>query len=81
MVSNTKSSIQEHLLKKYNKTLLSKREYANEAGLSVSTVDNYIQKGEGIPPYIKLGKSQRSKVMFSIVDIADFFANGESDEL
>ena len=80
MVSDTKSSIQEHLLKKYNKTLLNKREYANEAGLSISTIDNYIQKGEGIANYIKLGKSKNAKVMFNIVDIADFFAKGGSNE-
>ena len=79
MVSNTKSLIQQDLQKKYNKTTLTKREYAKEIGVSISTVDAYLAKDEGIPKYIKLGNSKNSKVLFNIVDVADFLANGATN--
>ncbi len=74
MVSNTNKLTQEHLFKKYNKTAISKREYASEIGVSVSTIDNYISKNDGIPKYIRLGSSKNAKIVFPISEVVAFLS-------
>lgn len=59
---------------RYKKATLSKAEMANELGVSVPTIDRYMKLGYGIPNYKKLGKSKASKVIFNIVDTAEFLS-------
>ena len=59
---------------RYKKSTLSKREMANELGISYSTIDGYISKGYGIPNYKKLGIAKNSKVVFNIIDVAEFLS-------
>ena len=68
-------TILEELRERYGKATLSKREMANELGVSMSTLDLYISKGYGVPNYKKLGKAKNAKMVFSIVDVAKFLAD------
>jgi len=55
----------------YNLTI-TKKELANILSSSVSFIDKCITKGKNIPNYIKLGNSRNSKVIFNLVDVAEF---------
>jgi len=57
---------------KYQKATLSKSEVATELGLSTATLDRYLALGEILPPHHKLGEAKTAKVIFSIIDIAEF---------
>ncbi len=67
--------IYEDLKSRYNKATLTKKELAKELTVSTSTIDLYISKGIGIPNYKKLGKAKNAKVVFNIIDIAEYLAN------
>ncbi len=73
--------IYQYLLNKYKRTVLSKKDFANEINVTVSTVDNYIAKGEGVPKYKKLGSSKNARMIFTIVDVASFLATDHSAEV
>ena len=60
---------------RYKKSTLSKREMANELGISYSTIDGYLSKGYGIPNYKKLGTAKNAKVVFNIIDVAEFLSD------
>ena len=64
-----------YLSEKYNKAALNKKEFAGEMGVSISTLDNYISKNEGIPNYIKLGNQERGKIAFPIAEVAKFLSS------
>jgi len=55
--------------------LISKKQYAHIARCSISTVDNQIKQGFGLPSYKKMGTAKNSKVLFSLIDIANFFSS------
>ena len=55
--------------------LISKKQYATIAGCSISTVDNQIKLGYGLPNYKKMGEAKNAKVMFSLISVANFFAS------
>lgn len=61
-----------YLQKKYKRVVISKSEMAEELGISHSTLDLYIAKGTGLPNYKKLGKAKNAKVVFNLLDVADF---------
>lgn len=67
-----KERLYEYLLKKYQRAVISKVEMANELGISSSTLDLYIAKGTGLPNYKKLGKAKNAKVVFNLLDVANF---------
>jgi len=66
--------VYQDLKSRYNKATLTKPELANELTVSLSTIDLYISKGMGIPPYKKLGNAKNAKVVFNIVDTAIFLS-------
>jgi len=66
--------ILEDLRTRYKKATLSKTEMANELGISASTLDKYRREGIGLPNYKKLGKTKNAKVIFNIVEVAEFLA-------
>ena len=72
--NSTAEMIYQDLKSRYNKATLTKKEYSNELGLSVSTIDLYMQKGLGIPNYKKLGTAKNAKVVFSIIDVAEYLS-------
>ncbi len=56
-------------------TQITKRDYADISMCSISTVDHYMAKGYGLPPYRKVGGSRNAKVLFSLRDVAEFLAS------
>ena len=68
-------TIHNDLNNRYQKATLTKNELANELGMSVSSINTYICKGEGIPGYIKVGNAKNGKVLFPIVNIVDYLSN------
>ena len=62
------------LKSRYKKSTLSKKEMSNELGVGYSTIDGYIAKGYGIPNYKKLGTAKNAKVVFNIIDVAEFLS-------
>lgn len=67
--------IYQELRKKYKRITISKSEMSNELGISNSTLDLYIAKGIGLPNYKKLGTAKNAKVIFNLLDVAEFLAN------
>ncbi|MFW9625337.1 MAG: helix-turn-helix transcriptional regulator [Sulfurospirillum sp.] len=63
-----------YLQKKYKRAVISKSEMAEELGISNSTLDLYIAKGTGLPNYKKLGKAKNAKVVFNLIDVAEFLS-------
>ena len=66
--------VYQDLKSRYNKATLTKKELAKEFTVSTSTIDLYISKGIGIPNYKKLGTSKNSKVVFNIIDVAEYLS-------
>ena len=66
--------VYQDLKSRYNKATLTKKELANEFTVSTSTIDLYISKGVGIPNYKKLGTAKNSKVIFNIIDVAEYLS-------
>jgi len=62
------------LSSRYKKASLSKKELAHELGVSYSSIDTYIARGYGLPNYKKLGTSKNAKVIFNIIDVAEFLS-------
>ena len=66
--------VYQDLKSRYNKATLTKKELANEFTVSTSTIDLYISKGIGIPNYKKLGTAKSAKVVFNIIDVAEYLS-------
>lgn len=66
--------IYQDLKSRYDKATINKKELSNEFGVSTSTIDLYISKGIGIPNYKKLGTAKNSKVIFNIIDVAEYLS-------
>ena len=69
----------QYLLKKYNRTIIGKKELAHELAISIGTVDAYIAKGVGLPPFRKMGEAKNARVTFRIRDVA-IFLNADFNE-
>jgi len=71
---NTSTAILQSLQEKYKKVALSKQELANELGLGLSTVSKFMADGIGLPNYKKIGHAKNSRVIFPIVNVAEFLS-------
>jgi len=69
-----KEIIYNSLLENYNITI-TKKDLAKILSSSISFIDKCIMTGENIPDYKKLGSSKNSKVIFNIMDVADFLSD------
>lgn len=67
--------IYQELRKKYKRMTISKSEMSNELGISNSTLDSYLARGTGLPNYKKLGTAKNAKVIFNLLDVAEFLSN------
>jgi len=63
------------LTTRYQKTTLTKKELANELSVSVSSINGYIKKGQGIPSYTKVGNSKNGTVLFPVICVAEYLSN------
>jgi len=70
-----KESILNDLQIRYKKLTLTKKELAHELSVSVSSINNYISKGSGIPEYTKIGEAKNGTVLFPIICVADYLSN------
>ena len=66
--------ILEDLKSRYKKSTLTKKELSMELSMSVSSINTYIGKGFGIPPYIKL-PGKNGTVRFPIMNVVDYLSN------
>jgi predicted transcriptional regulator len=68
--------IYKSLKEKYqNKEVLTKKELSSELGVSVSSINYYIQRGEGLPSYIKFGGGDKGRVLFPIVNVVEYLSD------
>lgn len=70
-----------YLKAKYNRTVIGKKEMAQELDIAPSTLDLYLSKGIGLPRYKKLGISKNSRVVFNIYDIAVFLNSDQIETM
>ena len=71
---NINTSIYQSLKDKYDGSVLTKKQLANELVCSVSAINNYISKGYGIPQYKKMGNAKNARVVFPIINVASFLS-------
>jgi len=60
---------------RYKRATISKREMAHELNISYSTIDGWIARGYGLPSYLKCGKAKNAKILFSLIDVAEFLSS------
>lgn len=63
------------LVAKYGKTTLSKRELCSEFGIGLSTLNQYMKDGIQIPNYKKIGTASNGKVLFNVIDVAEYLSD------
>ncbi len=73
--SASAQTIYESLRDTYKKLGLSKTELANELGLGLSTVSKMMADGIGLPNYRKIGIAKNARVIFPLVDVAEFLTD------
>ncbi|MCK5111676.1 MAG: helix-turn-helix domain-containing protein [Arcobacteraceae bacterium] len=67
------------LVQKYNRTMLTKQNFADELGVSLSTIDKLIAKGNILPTPVKIGTTKNATIRYAITDIADFITSNTED--
>lgn len=67
-------TIYSELLSQGYSLFINKKEYADIISCSTSSVDNFIRNGYGCPNYKKLGHAKNAKVLFSLIDVANYLA-------
>lgn len=74
--------IYDYLKQKYKRATIGKKELAHEMGIAISTLDLYMSKGIGLPPYKKVGsKSKNAKVIFNINNVARFLSENQIETM
>jgi len=63
------------LQEKYKKSGISKPELAHELNLGLSTISKMMADGMGLPNYKKLGHAKNSRVIFPLINVAEFLAD------
>ena len=70
------NDILQKLMEKFdNKLLLSKKEVASVLGVSLSSVDNYINADENALDSVKLAAGKKSAIRVPIESLANFLTN------
>ena len=64
------------LTQKYNRVTITRKEFADELGVSLSTIDKLISNGSILPKLIKLGDSTNATARFNIIEVAQFISKG-----
>ena len=70
-----------YLKSKYNRTVIGKKELAQELNIAPSTLDLYLSKGIGLPRYKKLGSAKNARVVFNLYDIAVFLNSDQIETM
>ena len=61
-------------LRKDYPLFVSREEYAEIIGVSVSTVASRVKAGYGLPNYRRAGDWRNAKIIFNLRDVAEFMA-------
>jgi len=78
---NHYEEILDYLKLKYKRITIGKKELSNELGIALSTLDLYMSKGICVPRYKKLGDKPNSRVIFNIIDIAEFLSKERTETM
>ena len=62
------------LVTKYGKTTITKKELCLEFGIGLSTLNQYMKDGIQIPNYKKIGTASNAKVLFNVIDVAEYLS-------
>ena len=60
---------------RYKKSTLTKKELSNELSMSLSSINQYISMGIGLPNYLKLGSGVNSRVVFPVINVVEYLSN------
>ena len=63
------------LVTKYGKTTITKKELCSEFGIGLSTLNQYMKDGIQIPNYKKIGTASNAKVLFNVIDVAEYLSD------
>jgi hypothetical protein len=67
--------IYQELKKKYKRSVITKKELAQELGCTISTIDKNMQnKSKNLPLYKKISDKGNGRVIFPIQEVAIFLA-------
>ena len=66
--------IYDELRKEGFSLFIKKHQYAKIQGCSVSTVDNRLKAGFGLPNYKRMNDSKNGMILFNLRDVAEFIA-------
>jgi hypothetical protein len=70
-----------YLKQKYNRLIISKKEYAFEANIKPSTLDFYIAKNINVCKYSKRGTAKNASLDFHILDVAIFLSSDKIETM
>ncbi|MEA3352417.1 MAG: hypothetical protein U9Q33_01175 [Campylobacterota bacterium] len=73
MIEENKRIIYDSLLQRYNITV-NKKEASEILNCSTSFLDKAIMNGTG-PKYLKLGSNKNAKVVYNLLDLADYICH------
>ena len=62
----------ESLKSEYKTLMLTKKELSKVLGISESTINSYLSKNINLPDYKKMADGKNSRVMFPLVNVAQF---------
>lgn len=62
----------ESLKSEYKTLMLSKKELSKVLGISESTINLYLSKNINLPDYKKMADGKNSRVMFPLINVAQF---------
>ena len=67
--------VYQYLTNKYNKLALTKAELAVELGISVSSINQYICQGKGLPSYVRVSNGKNTRIIFPLNNIISYISN------
>lgn len=67
--------VYQYLTNKYNKLALTKAELAVELGISVSSINQYICQGKGLPSYLRVVNGKNTRIVFPLNNIVSYISN------
>lgn len=67
--------VHQYLTNKYNKLALTKAELAVELGISISSINQYICQGKGLPSYLRVSNGKNTRIIFPLNNIVSYISN------
>jgi len=80
-MDNSIEATYSYLKSKYDRTVIGKKELAQELNIAPSTLDLYLSKRIGLPRYKKLGTAKNARVVFNLYDLAVFLNTNQIETM